>query len=80
MTHFLDVEFCSKNKFEKLVHLVDFIIRIYQDAQPPERQSCSDCWGGNIPVYCLTVQLTQASRYNQTSFGFWGGGGGLGEP
>ena len=26
------VEFCSKNKFEKLVHLVGFIIRIYHDA------------------------------------------------
>ena len=33
------VEFYSKNKFEKLVRLVDFIIRIYHDARPPERQS-----------------------------------------
>jgi len=32
------VEFCSKNKFEKLVHLVGFIIRIYHDARSPERQ------------------------------------------
>ena len=32
------VEFYSKNKFEKLVHLVGFIIRIYQDARSPERQ------------------------------------------
>ena len=32
------VEFYSKNKFEKLVHLVTFIIRIYHDAQSPERQ------------------------------------------
>jgi len=31
------VEF-SKNKFEKLVHLVGFIIRIYHDARSPERQ------------------------------------------
>jgi len=29
------VEFYSKNKFEKLVHLVGFIIRIYDDAQSP---------------------------------------------
>ena len=29
------VEFCSKNKFEKLVHLVGFIIRIYHDARSP---------------------------------------------
>ena len=32
------VEFYSKNKFEKLVHLVGFIIRIYHDARSPERQ------------------------------------------
>jgi hypothetical protein len=31
-------EFYSKNKFEKLVHLVGFIIRIYHDARSPERQ------------------------------------------
>ena len=34
------VEFYSKNKFEKLLHLVGFIIRIYYDARPPERQIC----------------------------------------
>ena len=28
----------QKNKFEKLVHLVGFIIRIYHDAQSPDRQ------------------------------------------
>ena len=32
------VEFYSKNKFEKLVHLVGFIIRIYHDAQSSECQ------------------------------------------
>jgi len=32
------IEFYSKNKFENLVHLVGFIIRIYHDARPPERQ------------------------------------------
>ena len=32
------VEFYFKNKFEKLVHLVGFIIRIYHDARSPERQ------------------------------------------
>jgi len=31
-------EFYSKNKFEKLVHLVGFIIRIYYDVRSPERQ------------------------------------------
>jgi len=34
------VEFHSKNKFEKLVHLVGFIIRIYHDAaRSTERQT-----------------------------------------
>ena len=33
------VEFYSKNKLEKLVHLVGFIIRIYHDARSPERQT-----------------------------------------
>ena len=32
------VEFYSKNKFEKLVHLVGFIVRIYYDARSPGRQ------------------------------------------
>ena len=32
------VEFYSKNKFEKLVNLVGFIIRMYHDARSPERQ------------------------------------------
>ena len=32
------VEFYSKNKFEKLVYLVGFIIWIYHDARSPERQ------------------------------------------
>jgi len=33
------VEFYFKNKLEKLVHLVGFIIRIYHDARSPERQT-----------------------------------------
>jgi len=32
------VEFYSENKFEKVVNLVGFIIRIYHDARSPERQ------------------------------------------
>ena len=31
------VEFYSKNKFENLVHLLGFIIRIYHDARSLER-------------------------------------------
>jgi hypothetical protein len=33
------VEFYSKNKFEKLVHLFGFVIRIYHDTRSPERQT-----------------------------------------
>jgi len=33
------VEFYSKNKFEKLVHLVGFIVRMYHDARSPECQN-----------------------------------------
>jgi len=32
------VVFYSKNKFEKLLNLVGFIIRTYHDARSPERQ------------------------------------------
>jgi len=32
------VQFYSKNKFEKSVHLIGFIIRIYHDVRSPERQ------------------------------------------
>jgi len=33
------VEFYSKNKFEKLVHLFGFIIRMYHNARLPERHT-----------------------------------------
>jgi len=33
------VKFHSKDKFEKLVHQVGFIIRIYHNARSPERQN-----------------------------------------
>jgi len=32
------VEFYSKIKFKKLVHLIGFIIRLFHDARSPERQ------------------------------------------
>ena len=32
------MDFYSKNKFEKLVHVVGFVIRIYHDARSPECQ------------------------------------------
>jgi len=35
------VEFYSKNKFEKLVHVVGFVIRISHDERSPELQNVS---------------------------------------
>ena len=53
------MEFYSKNKFEKLLHLVGFIIRLYHDARSPERQ---------IPQALLPKSETTATLYlnNQT--------------
>ena len=46
------VQFYSKNKFEKLVHLVGFIIRIYHDARSPERKI-----SGFYLFLCLSLQF-----------------------
>ena len=43
------VEFYSKNKFEKLVHLVSFITRIYHDARSSECQRKDTFFPQNIP-------------------------------
>jgi len=56
------VGFYSKNKFEKLVHLVGFAMRIYHDARSSERQilqyplfSCSQLSNTIITAYGLLV-------------------------
>jgi len=43
------VEFYSKNEFEKLVHLVGFIVRIYHDARSSEYQGPSQDWLRDLP-------------------------------
>ena len=54
------VEFYSKNKFEKLIHLVDFIIRIYHDARSIERQKSRSVnfllcnWHRAVNISCPT--------------------------
>ena len=63
-----NVEFYSKNKFEKLVHLVGFIIRIYHDARSSECQiPYPDCFcgGGHWPVRRLKpfVCIMPSSSY-----------------
>ena len=48
---------CEQDKFEKLVHLVGFIIRIYHDARSPEHLSrCTVTWTfitmqGHLNIY-----------------------------
>jgi len=51
------VEFYSKNIFEKLVHLVGFIIRIYHDARSPERQI------RNLFIYLDSNNVLRLIRY-----------------
>jgi len=59
-------EFYSKNKFQKIVHLVGFIIRIYHDARSSE---CQMGWmvGGSNP--CRFKKFFFSSKTIQTSSG-----------
>jgi len=62
----------SKNKFEKLVHLVGFIIRIYHNAWSLERQKrCYTVLIGSYPcfwgIYCLHL----CSQLLFSSAWFW---------
>ena len=64
------VEFYSKNTFEKLVHLVGFIIRIYHDARSPEREiNLESCYAspsyfaGPGFKYWTPVTMTCFSRF-----------------
>jgi len=59
------VEFYSKNKLEKLVHLVGFIIRIYHDARSPERQVPLISFSWN----CIREIYLYRSRSTKFTFG-----------
>jgi len=50
------VELYSKNKFEKLMHLVGFIIRISHEARSPERQILTQhsTWH-DAKIYCFLL-------------------------
>ena len=64
------MELRSKNKFEKLVHLVGFIIRIYHDARSHERQIChltSHLSGLELSSCCLPCLANNFPRCIQTS-------------
>jgi len=78
------VEFCSKKKFENLVHLVGFIIRIYHDARSPEHQKKNSWYSASqviqLKIHILgnscysnhnvqnTVQIHKVLLYNTTNF------------
>ena len=74
------VEFYTKNKFEKLVQLVGFIIRIYHDARSPERQiplKFVRHWiklNFQNKVYNRPKQLTSivAKSGSPANYAFWG--------
>ena len=51
--------FIPKNKFEKLVHLVGFIIRIYHDARSPERQILST---SSLVTFNISVPTSKATH------------------
>ena len=54
------VEFYSKNKFEKLVHLVGFFIRIYHEARFSEFQTVRkllESWSGGGDVRLRFIGL-----------------------
>jgi len=51
------VEFYSKNKFEILVHIVGFIIRIHHDARSCECQRQTIC---NDQIAVLTYSMVQS--------------------
>jgi len=62
------VEFYSKNKFEKLVHPVGFIIRIYHDARLPERQKDVCLYVFSITeqyfiIFCIKKEKDRASCF-----------------
>ena len=57
-------EFYCKNKFEKLLHLVGFIIRIYHDSRSPERQFITI--HGHMNVNLSRCTVTWTSIYHDT--------------
>jgi len=62
------VEFYSKNKFYKLVHLVGFITRIYHDALSPERQTVIN-WSLHHSIsFSMPVSFKRKNIFLKTQF------------
>jgi len=80
------VKFYSKNKFEKLVHMVGFIIRIYHVARSDGRQNPWTKFNYRFTVriirLCNPVSRVCYKVLNRSSnevSGLWLGSGGLGD-
>jgi len=65
------VELYSKNKFDKLVHLVGFIIRIYHDARSPEHQNPATLC--TLATNLHQFQLNERSTPNHLVVTLWNG-------
>jgi len=61
------VEFYSKNKFEKLVHIVGFITRIYHDVLSPECQILNGCFN----ILSSSLFLFDTSCQTMKPFTIW---------
>ena len=61
------LEFYSKNIFEKLVHLVGFIIRICHDARSAEGQICHDALSAEGQI-CHDALSAEGQIFLQTKF------------
>ena len=55
-------EFYSKNKFEKLVHLIGFIIRIYHDARSSECQIPQTSLNRRVGGHRATLDISEKRK------------------
>jgi len=60
------VEFYSKNKFEKFVHVVGFTIRIYHYARSHERQIRQNGFSPHCKFSSWTIQTWVQNQWNES--------------
>ena len=62
------MQFYSKNKFEKLVHLVTFIIRIHHDSRSSERQISTTFYKLCFMCNCSACRLASDERQSNWQY------------